>query len=61
MKKVCPNCKRKNIAKLVWGLPSYKFLEEIDKKENKGKYQLRGCCVSNNDPEFYCNDCGEEF
>ncbi len=61
MKKVCPNCKRKNIAKLVWGLPSYKFLEEIDKEENKGKYQLRGCCVSNNDPEFYCNDCGEEF
>ena len=61
MKKVCPNCKGKNIAKLVWGLPSCKFLEEMDKEENKGKYQLRGCCVSGDDPEFYCNDCGEEF
>ena len=61
MKKVCTNCNGTNIAKLVWGLPHYKFLEEMDKEENKGKYQLRGCCVSNNDPEFYWNDCGEEF
>ena len=35
--------------------------EEIDKEENKGKYQLRGCCVSGNDPDYGCNDCGEEF
>ena len=35
--------------------------QEIDKEENKGKYQLRGCCVSGDNPEFYCNDCGEEF
>ena len=60
-KQTCPNCKGTNIAELVWGLPNCKFLEEMDKEENKGKYQLRGCCVSNNDPEFYCNDCGEEF
>ncbi len=45
----------------MWGLPHYKFLEEMDKEENKGKYQLRGCCVSGNDPDYCCNDCGEEF
>ena len=47
--------------RLVWGLPSCKFLEEMDNEENKGKYQLRGCCVSSNDPDYCCNDCGEEF
>ena len=52
MKKICPHCKGKNIARLVWGLPHYKFLEEMNKEENKGKYQLRGCCVSSNDPDI---------
>ena len=56
MKQICPRCKGKNIAKLIWGLPSCKFLEEMDKEENKNKYQLRGCIVSGDDPEFYCND-----
>ena len=60
-KQTCPNCKGTNIAQLVWGLPSCKFLEEMDKEENKDKYELRGCVVSGDDPEFYCNDCGEEF
>ncbi|MDA1347205.1 MAG: hypothetical protein O3C48_08330 [Crenarchaeota archaeon] len=41
MKKICPNCKGKNIARLVWGLPCDEFLEEIGKEENKGKYRLR--------------------
>ena len=58
---ICPHCKGKNIVIQVWGLPSDKFLEEMDKEENKGKYQLRGCCVSDNDPDYCCNDCGEEF
>ena len=61
MKKICPNCKGKNIVIQVWGLPSGKFLEEMNKEENKGKYQLRGCIVSGDDPDYCCNDCGEEF
>ena len=59
---ICPNCKGKNIVIQVWGLPSDKFLEEMDKEENKSKYQLRGCVISSpNPPEYMCNDCGEEF
>ena len=62
MKKICPHCKGKNIAILVWGLPTCEFLEEISKEENKGKYQLRGCVISSpNPPKYSCNDCGEEF
>ena len=60
-KQTCPNCKGTNIAQLVWGLPCSEFLEEMEKEKNKNKYQLRGCVVSGDDPEFYCNDCGEEF
>ena len=45
----------------MWGLPSCEFLEEVGKEENKGKYQLRGCCVSNDDPAFSCNDCSYLF
>ena len=58
---ICPHCKGKNIAIQVWGLPSCDFLEEMDKEENKGKYQLRGCIVSGDAPNYCCNDCGEEF
>jgi len=58
---ICPNCKGTNIAEIMYGYPSSKFLDELKKDENKGKYQLRGCCVSGNDPNYCCNDCGEEF
>lgn len=57
----CPNCNGTNIAEIMWGLPSGKFMEEYNKEENKGKYRLGGCCVSNDDPGFECNDCGFRF
>ena len=53
--------KGKKIARFVRGVPICKLLEEMDNEENKGKYQLRGCIVSGNDPDYCCNDCGEEF
>ena len=45
----------------MYGLPTQKFMEELDKGKNKGKYRLGGCCISNDDPAFSCNDCGELF
>ena len=59
--KTCPNCNGTNVAEIMYGLPSQEFMEELDKEENKGKYCLGGCCVSNNDPAFSCNDCGNLF
>ena len=61
MKKICPNCKGTNIGEWVFGLPSHEFMEEFQKKENKEKYHLGGCYVSNDDPAFHCNDCEEDF
>ena len=61
MKKICPNCKGTDIAEWVFGLPTQEFLEEWAKDEVKKKFCLGGCCVSNDDPEFHCNDCEEDF
>ena len=59
--KKCPNCNGTNVAEIMYGYPSSEFLEELKKDENKGKYQLGGCCISNDDPAFSCNDCGFQF
>ncbi|MBR74737.1 MAG: hypothetical protein CL872_07370 [Dehalococcoidaceae bacterium] len=58
---ICHNCKGKNIARFVFGLPSQEFLKEYRKEENQGKFVLGGCCVSNDDPKFVCNDCSYEW
>jgi len=57
----CPDCKGTNVAEIMYGLPSQKFMEELDKDENKDKYQLGGCCISDDDPAFSCNECGYMF
>jgi hypothetical protein len=57
--KTCPNCNGTNVAEIMYGLPTQEFMEELDKEKNKGKYRLGGCCISNDDPAFSCNDCGE--
>ena len=57
----CPECEGSNIAKIVYGYRSSEFLDELKKDENKGKFQLGGFCISNDDPAFSCNDCGFQF
>ena len=59
--KTCPNCNGTNVAEIMYGYPSAQFLDEMKKDENKGKFQLGGCCISNDDPAFSCNDCGFQF
>ena len=36
---ICPNCKGTNVAEIMYGYPSSKFLDELKKDENKGKFQ----------------------
>ena len=59
--KTCPSCNGTNVAEIMYGYPSSQFLDEMKKDENKGKFQLGGCCISNDDPAFSCNDCGNLF
>ena len=58
-KKTGPNCNGTNVAEIMYWLPTQEFMKELDKEKNKGKYRLRGCCISYDDPSFSCNDCGE--
>ena len=55
--KRCPRCSSTNIAEIIWGLPDMKRFRD----EDKDKYVFGGCCVSDDDPEYSCNNCGEEF
>ena len=52
---ICPKCKSKNIASILWG----EILLTAEGKNNRenGKIVLGGCCVSENDPDKECNDC----
>ena len=54
---ICPNCRSKNVISIIYGLPT----EDIGKEAEEGKVKLGGCCVTDNDPEWYCKDCEIEW
>lgn len=47
--RVCPVCKSKRIATILWGMPA--FSEDLQKKMETGEITLGGCCVSMDDPK----------
>jgi len=53
----CLQCKSENIIPIVYGYPS----KETMRKFEEGKLELGGCCVTGNDPNFYCKNCGYKF
>jgi hypothetical protein len=55
----CPNCGKSSIAEIFWGYPGDVDLmkESIEKKE----IVLGGCCVTDNDPKWECNDCNHRW
>ncbi len=53
----CPKCGCENVAAIVFGYPSPEMFEE----SNSGKVVLGGCCVTEEDPEWHCNDCENEW
>ena len=52
--KECPACQGSDIKEIVYGLPD---IESFDFE----KYEVGGCCVSDNDPGFKCKSCDLEF
>ena len=55
----CPSCGGTDIAMILWGLPDMDL--KLEKKVKDKKIVLGGCCVSNDDPELECNDCGWRY
>ena len=54
-KRRCPICGGNNTARILWGLPAW--TPELEEKLNNKSIVLGGCCISGNDPSYYCNDC----
>lgn len=51
--KSCPDCSgQKGLRPIVYGLP--------DGPPDPALYLLGGCCVTDDDPDFMCVDCGWE-
>ena len=53
-KRVCPACQGSDIKEIVYGMPD---IESFDFE----KYEVGGCCVSDDDPDFKCKSCDLEF
>ena len=56
---VCPACGSHNIARYLYGMPVMD--EELERNIENHKVICAGCCISNDDPEYHCNECGEDF
>lgn len=59
VKPYCPECGSKDIAEMLWGMPVYD--EKLIHGLEEGRIVLGGCCVTGDDPDWHCNDCGCEF
>jgi len=55
----CQICESKSIAEILYGLPA--FSEKLSKELEKKRIVLGGCCVTEKDPEWHCNDCGYDW
>lgn len=51
----CPKCNSKNVGKYLYGLPDYN--EKLQKKMDKGKIIIAGCCIDGGEPLYHCNEC----
>lgn len=56
-KRICPECGSVSVVRIVYGYPG----SELIRQAEAGKIWLGGCCVSGNDPEWHCKECGHEW
>jgi DNA-directed RNA polymerase subunit RPC12/RpoP len=54
---VCPKCGSTEVVRIVYGLPGPELLEEA----KRGQIALGGCCVTGNDPQWHCHECGHRW
>ena len=42
---------------IIYGLPSLELMKQVE----DGKLALGGCCIGENDPEWLCKECGQDW
>ncbi len=55
----CPNCKSSNVATIFYGYPA--DMDAYSKGVEDGTLAPGGCCVSEDDPIWWCNECSNRF
>lgn len=55
----CSYCGSTNVAKYLYGYIALD--DELEQQLDEGKIILAGCAISEDAPEYYCNDCGMEW
>jgi len=53
----CPLCVSNKVVPIMYGMPSVEMWEE----SKLGKFELGGCCISEDSPKWHCQACGHEF
>ena len=55
----CPQCGSVKVATILRGMPT--FSEKLMTDISEGKVVLGGCCITENDPSWQCNECHMQF
>lgn len=55
----CPACGSSKVADVIYGYLDYS--DELQSQLDQGKIILGGCCVTNDDPEWQCSECGVDI
>ncbi|MCP4229175.1 MAG: hypothetical protein GY771_03385 [bacterium] len=50
----CPECRSGDVIRMVYGEPS----EEMYEAAERGEIGLGGCEISDDNPSYYCKECG---
>ena len=55
--KKCFTCGSLDVAKIIYGYPTVETLKE----QEKGEIKLGGCVITENCPQYHCNECETEW
>jgi transposase-like protein len=51
---ICPACNSTQVKEIAYGMPDF---ESFDFE----KYEVGGCCVTDNDPKYLCKSCSKSW
>ncbi len=55
----CPQCGSRSIARIAFGMPAWG--QDLEEELASGRLVLGGCCVTGDDPDRHCNQCGHQW
>lgn len=55
--KQCPQCGSSKVLDIMYGMPTMEAFEMYE----RGEIKLGGCCITGEDPQYYCRECENEW